>query len=157
MRYLYAMLLAVALAASAQRGLAADMSADSPDLKTLRTAARGDKRAFVASTLKLTDAEAKRFWPLYDAYQRALDLTNRRRTVAFEGILNDHVRSDLYARTFANEVLSSDEIEIKARRTLYNRTMKALPPKKAARYIQLEDKIRAIQAYDAAEVIPLLE
>ena len=34
--------------------------------------------------------------------------------------------------------------------------MKALPIKKAARYLQLESKIRAAQAYDIAVGIPLI-
>jgi hypothetical protein len=32
-----------------------------------------------------------------------------------------------------------------------------LPPKKAARYLQLESKIRAVQAYDIAANIPLVK
>jgi hypothetical protein len=35
--------------------------------------------------------------------------------------------------------------------------MKALPAKKAARYLQLEAKIRATQLYDVAEAIPLIK
>jgi hypothetical protein len=33
---------------------------------------------------------------------------------------------------------------------------RVLPPKKAARYLQLESKIRAMQAYDIAAGIPLV-
>ena len=29
----------------------------------------------------LTPAEAKKFWPAYDAYQRTLDMTNREKNV----------------------------------------------------------------------------
>jgi len=135
-----------------------DKAGDLTDMQSLRTAARADKKALVASVLKLSDSEAKRFWPAYDAYQRTLDMTNRRRVVALEGVLaTDAPRSDLYARTFANEIIAADEGETKARRTLYNRTMRALPAKKAARYLQLEEKIRAVQAYDAAAAIPLLK
>jgi hypothetical protein len=154
----FAVLIVVGMIAFAGAVAAADAPADVTDMKALRSAARTDKRAFIASTLKLTDAEAKRFWPAYDAYQRTLDMTNRRRTVAIEGVLEvEKPKSDLYAKSFANEVLAADEGEIKARRTLYNRAMKALPAKKAARYMQLEGKIRAIQAYDAAEAIPLMK
>jgi hypothetical protein len=32
-----------------------------------------------------------------------------------------------------------------------------LPPKKAARYLQLESKIRAAQAYDVAASVPLIK
>ena len=32
-----------------------------------------DKKAYVASVLNLTPAEAKKFWPIYDQYQRDLE------------------------------------------------------------------------------------
>ena len=140
---------------------AEDKIADVTDMQALRKAVQSDKKALVASTLKLTDAEAKKFWPLYDAYQRDLDMTNRRRVVAIEGLVaSDRPLSDLYAKNLANELIAADEGEIKARRTLNNRLMRGvptriLPPKKAARYLQLEAKIRAVQAYDIASAIPL--
>ena len=142
---------------------AEDKTADVTDMQALRKAVQSDKKALVASTLKLTDVEAKRFWPLYDGYQRDLDLINRRRVVALEAlVVADKPLSDLYARNLANELIATDEGEIKARRTLHNRLMRGvptriLPPKKAARYMQLEAKIRAVQAYDIASAIPLIK
>jgi Spy/CpxP family protein refolding chaperone len=135
---------------------------DLTDMAALRTAVRADKKALVASTLQLTPTEAKRFWPLYDAYQRITDRSNQRRAVAIEGLVAlDRPISDLYARNLASELISADEDEVKARRTLQNRLMRGVPtrvlsPKKAARYLQLESKIRAMQAYDIAAGIPLV-
>jgi len=147
----------------AQSAWAEDKSADVTDMQALRTAVRADKKAFVAATLQLTDAEAKRFWPVYDAYQRVLDEANQRRVVAVEGLIAlDRPISDLYARTLANDLIVADEMEIKARRTMQNRLMRGLPtrilpPRKAARYLQLESKIRAVLAYDIASTIPLIK
>jgi len=147
---------------AARCALAEDKVADVTDMQALRTAVQADKKALVASTLKLTDAEAKRFWPVYDAYQRDLDVANRRRVVAVEGLIAlDKPVSDLYAKNLSNEWLGADEMEIKLRRTLQNRLMRGvptriLPPKKAARYMQLEAKIRGVQAYDIAATIPLI-
>jgi hypothetical protein len=141
---------------------AQDTAADVTDMQALRKAVQTDRKALVAATLKLTDAEAKRFWPIYDAYQRDLDVANRRRVVAVEGLIGlDKPISDLYARSVATELLVVDENEIKLRRTLQNRLMRGvptrvLPPRKAARYMQLEAKIRAVQAYDIAANIPLI-
>jgi hypothetical protein len=136
--------------------------ADVTDMQALRNAVRADKKAFVASTLNLTDAEAKKFWPLYDGYQRDVDLANRRRNVVLEVLISrDKPFSELYARSLATELIAADEAEIKSRRSLHNRLMRGvptriLPPKKAARYLQLENKIRAVQAYDIAANIPLI-
>src|SRR5678815_3182584 len=68
------------LAASA--GWAQDKASDVTDMQALQTAVRADKRGYVTSTMALTDAEAAKFWPIYDAYQSQLDVANRRRTVA---------------------------------------------------------------------------
>ena len=54
-------------------------------------------------------------------------------------------------------MIAADEAEIRARRTLQGKLVKALPAKKAARYLQLESKIRAVQAYDIAVAIPLVK
>jgi len=77
-------------------------------------------------------------------------------------ITQDKPASDLYARNLANELIEVDEAEVKARRTLQNRLMRGLPsrilpPKKAARYMQLESKIRAVLAYDVAASVPLIK
>ena len=142
----------------AQTVWAEDKLADVTDMQALRKAVNADKRALVESTLKLTSVQARKFWPIYDAYQRSLEAANRRRVVAVEElIMRDRPLSDLYARNLANELIASDEAEIKARRTLHNRVMRALPPSKSARYLQLESKIRAVQAYDIAATIPLVK
>ena len=136
---------------------AQDGKADVTDLAALRTAIKTDKRAFVAATLALTEAQAKKFWPIYDEYQRKLDAANRIRAVALEQLLSrDKPITDLYAKQLANDLVASDEAEVKARRTMYGRVMRALPATKAARYLQLESKVRAIQNYDLAAAFPLI-
>jgi hypothetical protein len=161
-KHLAALLFAVAVIV-APPSPAQDAAATVTDMKALRDAVRADKKAFVASTLAFTPAEAQRFWPIYDNYQRALDSANQRRNVVVVDLvgLNKPI-SDLYARTLANELLAADEAEIKARRTLHNRLMRGvptriLPPAKAARYLQLEAKIRAVLDYDVASSIPLVK
>jgi len=152
-----ALLFAVAVMAAPSVGAQGSV-ADATDMQALRAAVLADKRAYVASTLALTDAEAKKFWPIYDAYQRDLDLANRARNLAIEGLVaRDKPLSDLYARNLLKSLFDADDAEIRARRTLQNRLLRALPPKKVARYLQLESKIRAAQAYDIAVTFPLVK
>ncbi len=146
---------AIALAPAAW---AQDKPGDSTDMVALRAAVKADKKALVTQTLDLTPAEAKKFWPAYEAYRRSTDMANRERNLALEGLIGaNKPMSDLYAKNLANELVVADDAEIKARRTLYKQVMKALPAKKAARYLQLESKIRAMQAYDIAVAFPLIK
>ena len=39
---------------------------------------KADKKPLVARTKNLNDAEGKKFWPLYDAYQKKLEQINQR-------------------------------------------------------------------------------
>jgi hypothetical protein len=133
-------------------------AADATDMQAMRTAVRADKKAYVASVMKLTDDEAKKFWPAYDAYQRTLDMTTREKNVTLERVIaQDKPVSDPYAKQIAKDLIAAEEAEVKARRTLYNRLIRAVPPKKALRYLQLEAKIRAVQAYDISQVMPLVK
>jgi hypothetical protein len=132
---------------------------DASDLQALRTVlqSESDKRTYVASTLALTEAEAKKFWPIYDNYRLALDATNRRLTRTLQDLAAlERPMSEAYAKNVAAELVSIDDAEIRARRTLNARVLRALPPKKAIRYLQLEAKFRSLRAYDLAGTFPLV-
>jgi outer membrane PBP1 activator LpoA protein len=156
-RHLAAVLVAAAvLAAPISR--AADGTPPPNDMQALQKAVTADKRAYVASVMKLTDAEAKKFWPIYDAYQADVDLANRKRARTLEVLIaRDQPISDLYAKQLANDLLAADDTEVRARRKMQTKLMRALPPKKAARYLQVEAQIRAMQLYGIAQAFPLVQ
>jgi Spy/CpxP family protein refolding chaperone len=157
-KFLSAALLALAVAASPAPALSQGASADVTDMQALRQAVKTDKHALVASTLDLSPAQAKKFWPIYDSYQRSIDMLGRARSVSFEETLNrDRDISNVAAKQLALRNMQADEAEMKARRKMYNALMRALPASKAARYLQLEQKIRAVQAYDIAQAFPLVK
>lgn len=150
-----ALLMAVAMAASPAW---AQGQPPANDMQALRAAVKSDKKGLVTKTLDLTPAEAAKFWPIYDTYQRALDAANRQTALAVEELVGyDKPLSNVFAKNLANEMIASDENELRARRKMQKALMKALPPKKAARYLQLEGKIRAFQDYDLAVAIPLVK
>jgi Spy/CpxP family protein refolding chaperone len=157
-----AALIAIAVAAAPAAGAQtpprpADKAADVTDLVQLRADIQRDKRAFIASKMSLSDAEARKFWPIYDSYQRALDVVDRRRSRAIIDVVgHDRPLTDAYAKQLASDLIAADDNEIRARKTLQNRLMRALPPRKAVRYLQLESKIRAVEAYDVAQSLPLV-
>jgi Spy/CpxP family protein refolding chaperone len=150
------LLLAMVMAVS-QFALAQDKAFDGTDLQALRTAVKTDKKVLVSSTVKLTDAEAKKFWPLYGAYQLKLDTLNRRKARAFEELVSrDKPITDAQAKGLLAESIAIDEEEVKTLRAYQNRLNRALPPRKVARYLQLENKIRTVQDYDIAGALPLV-
>jgi len=130
---------------------------DATDMQALQAAVRADKRGYVASTLALSDAEGKKFWPIYDDYQRQLEAANRRRSVALVNVAGlGQTIGDLHAKSVLKELVAADDAELRARRAMRDKVLKAVPASKAIRYLQLEWKIRASQDYDIATTIPLI-
>jgi ABC-type amino acid transport substrate-binding protein len=157
------MTLAKAVALAAALALALPVHAqqarpgETAEIAAVRAAIAGDKKAYVASTLALTEAEAKRFWPIYDNYQRQLATTVRRTSRVVEEVVGiDRAMNDTHAKRLLQELTAIDDEEAKDRRRMHNQVVKALPPVKALRYAQIEHKARAIRTYDIAGAMPLV-
>jgi Spy/CpxP family protein refolding chaperone len=118
---------------------------------------QADKKGIVAKTMNFTPEEAKKFWPLYDAFQRELDVPQREYTLA----VLDYVRAennltDANAKRIAEQMLAARLKEAQLHQKHFKQLLKVLPAKKAARYLQVENKMGAIAQYEAAKVIPLV-
>ena len=155
-RLAVALFLAIALA-SPPPAHAQDRNAEATNMQALREAMKTDKRAYIASMLSLTSAEAKRFWPIYDSYERVIEETSQRRVVALKDLVfRDSPTTNLAAKNLTQELTSIYDTETKARLRVARRAMRALPPIKAARFLQLEDKMLAVRDYDEASAVPLI-
>jgi hypothetical protein len=130
------------------------------DMEILRQKIKADKKLVVAANMQLSDAEAKTFWPVYDAYQKDLAAINDRMAkavVAYADAYNKGPVADETAKKLIGEAISIEEAEIKMKRGYLPKLEKAVGGMKAARYIQMENKIRAIVRYELAAGIPLVE
>ena len=129
------------------------------DLDLLRQKIKADKKLLVAENMNLTDAESKTFWPLYEEYQQELQQINRRLGATIETYaeaLNKGSVPPDTADRLIDEALAVDKAEIDLKRKYANKMAKVIPPAKAARYIQIENKIRALIKAELAREIPLI-
>ena len=130
------------------------------NMQILRDKIKADKKLVVAANMNLSDAQAKKFWPIYDAYQKELEGLNRRIAKVIveyaEADQKGAVTNELAAKLI-NESIKIEQDEAAARKKLAGKLTKALPGKVAARYLQIESKIRAAIRYELAADIPLVE
>ena len=147
--------LAVALAAPAMaQGTA------TTNMEILRQKLKADRKLVIAQNLSLTEAEGTAFWPLYDAYQKDLQQINQRMAatiVAYADAYNKGPVSNEVAKKLLDEAVAIDEAEAKMRSSAVPKILAVLPATKAARYIQMENKIRAVVRYELAANIPLVQ
>jgi hypothetical protein len=153
-RILLGLVLITGMAASTVRaGEAADA-----DLSILRDSIRANRKAVVAASLTLTDTEAGAFWPVYDRYQKDLTGVNDRLVAIIKDYTASfHGLSDEHALQLVDQYLSVEEDRLKVRRTYLPEFTKAVNGTKAARFFQIENKLDAIQKYDLAATIPVVE
>ena len=140
-------------------GLAAqDKPAD--NMQILRDKIKADKKLVVAENMELTESEAKNFWPIYDDYQKELQKINRRIIKLLESYADDmHKKSltDDKAKKLIDEANAIEQAEVNIKSTFAPKLSKALPTIKVARYLQIENKIRAIVRYELAQGVPLMK
>jgi len=130
------------------------------DMQILAQKIKADKKLVVAANMQLTEDEAKGFWPVYDAYQKDLQGINKRLVGAiksYAAAYNKGPVSDETAKKLINEAIAIEEAEVKLKRSYVPKLEKVVPGMKVARYIQIENKIRAIGKYELAANIPLVE
>ena len=147
--------IAAGLAASAMA-----QTAGTTNMEILRQKIKADKKLVVAENLKLTDAEGTTFWPVYDAYQKDLQAINQRLTaaiLAYADAYNKGPVTNETAKKLLDESLAIDEAEARLKSASAPKILAALPAMKAARYIQIENKIRAAVRYELAAGIPLVQ
>ena len=145
-----------ALMACAVPAIAQEMS-DS-NMEILKQKLKADKKLLVAGNMDLSEADAKKFWPVYDAYQKDLEQVNQKlaQTIKeYAEAFNKGPIQDNTAKKLLNEALSTEEQETKLKRTYAEKLEKVLPYSKVARYIQIENKIRALIKMELAQQIPL--
>jgi hypothetical protein len=155
--FLVTALMAV-LVAFTTTALAQEKPADTMEL--LRQKMKADKKLVVGANIELTESEAQRFWPLYEDYQRDLQKINQRIVALIERYAADYRNKSLTdekAKPLIDEAVSIEQAEAQLKKAYVPKLSKVLPAKKVARYMQIENKIRAIVKYDLASAVPLVQ
>jgi Spy/CpxP family protein refolding chaperone len=138
------------------------VSQDKPvdNMQILRDKVKADKKLLMAANMELTESEAKGFWPVYEAYQKDLSEINRRIVKLIESYAKDDMANTLTddkAQKLTAEFVNIQKAEAELQASYVPKLSKVLPPKKVARYLQIENKIRAAVKYELAANIPLVE
>src|SRR5215475_11304506 len=152
------LLMAAMLFGFAPVGPAQDKPAN--NLEITHEKLKADKKQIVAKYMELTDSEAKKFWPVYDEYQKDLQKMNERLGSLLQSYATEYRSnslSDEKAKQLLDEWIAIDNDDAKRRASYVPKVMKVLPPKKAARYLQIENEYRIMLRYDLAVTVPLVQ
>jgi hypothetical protein len=108
--------------------------------------------------MNFTEEESRRFWPLYRDYLVEVNkLVDRNVRLITQYAENYENLSEDLAAWILDEFIALEKAEAELKAGWVPRFREMLPPKKVARFFQLENKMDAIIEYDLATSIPLVE
>ena len=106
---------------------------------------------------KLADEQKEAFWSLCDEYQAGLRPLHERTVILIEDYAkNFYSLTDEQAESMLDEALDIDGDRVALKKAFVKNARGKLPAKTVARYIQLENKLEAVVAYEMARQIPLV-
>ncbi|MBE2215342.1 MAG: hypothetical protein IAE82_15825 [Opitutaceae bacterium] len=130
---------------------------DAELLEAARSTLRTDRRAAVEGAMQFTEAEAKAFWPLYDAYRAEMDKAGTKikdliisYSQAYPDITTDNAKNGL------KQILDLEKQIATIRAKHFVKIGKALPPVKALRFAQVDMRLDITNRLAIASQIPLV-
>jgi hypothetical protein len=128
------------------------------DLDLLRKDLRAKRKQLIAANLKLTEAEAARFWPVYDQYIKELIAINDKKFALIQDYAENWGRmTNDQSLLFIRQWLDSDIATTQLRQKYVPIVSKVLDGKKAATFFQLDRRIAMMIELQVSSQMPLLQ
>lgn len=142
--------------------LAAPALADDADLskyvELLRSDLRNARTEIVTEALDIKDPQSSAFWPIYRDYEKEMAaLGDQRLALIKEYAANYDSMTDKMAGNLAGRAIKINESRTGLLKKYYGKVSKALSPKLAARWIQVENAMNALIDVQVASELPLMK
>jgi Spy/CpxP family protein refolding chaperone len=128
------------------------------DIQLLRQDLRSQKKQLMAANLQLTDAEATKFWPVYDAYTaEATKIGDTRLALIKEYAQTYDTMTDAQAKSLIKRWAATDQTSVNLRMQYMPKFEAVLPGKKAALFFQLDRRVALLIDLQLASSIPMVK
>jgi hypothetical protein len=128
------------------------------DIDLMRKDVRSQKKQIIAANLQLTDAEAEKFWPLYDQYTAELVKINDAKYAAIKDYATNYdTLTDDKAVSLTRQILGVDQSVAQLREKYVPIMGKVISGKKTALFFQLDRRLVALIDLQLAAAIPMVQ
>jgi hypothetical protein len=136
---------------------AQDNASIDSDIQMLRADIRSDKTKIMADQMQLSDSEGKAFWPIYNDYDHELSKLNDERVALLKDYANSYdTLTDQQVQSLADRSFALQKKRIDLRQKYFKKVSKAVSPKSAARFIQVEDRVDMLLNLQLAANMPMV-
>jgi Spy/CpxP family protein refolding chaperone len=154
-----ALLVLVRGAAFAQKSEtpAATPTVSEQDIQLLRSDIRSAKKQLIAENMKMTPAEAEKFWPVYDAYTQETTKQGDARYALVKEYASSYVNmTDAQADSLVQKMAALDVQTATVREQWVPKFRKVLTGKQTALFFQLDRRINLLLDLQFAANIPIV-
>jgi hypothetical protein len=131
---------------------------NSQDLDLLRKDLRGMRKQLIAQNLKLTEAEATKFWPVYDQYITELIAINDKKFALIQDYADNWGKmTNDQSLLFIRQWLDSDIATTQLRQKYVPIVSNVLDGKKTATFFQLDRRIAMMIELQVSSQMPLVQ
>ncbi|MFZ0313325.1 MAG: Spy/CpxP family protein refolding chaperone [Candidatus Korobacteraceae bacterium] len=128
------------------------------DVQLLRSDIRSAKKQIIAENMKLSDTQAEKFWPVYDAYiQETTKLGDASYALVKEYAQNYNDMTDAQAESLAKKMAALDVQTATLRQEWIPKFGKVLTGKQTALFFQLDRRSNLLLDLQFAANIPLVK
>ena len=133
-------------------------SVNNQEIQKQRTEMQARKKQIVSTNLKLTDAEAVKFWPVYDKYtQDTISLNDSKMALIEDYARSYNTLTDARAQNLIKRLLTADEAVSRLRTKYLTIFNKVLPAKKTALFFQLDRRLGLMMDMELVKQIPMVQ
>ena len=124
----------------------------------MREDIRAERKKIVAANMPLTEAEATKFWPVYDRYiGETIKINDARYSVIKEYAQNYSTMSDAQADSFIKRWVSLDTDNSQLRLKYIPEFEKVISHKKTALFFQIDRRLNMMIDLQLSSQVPLLK
>ncbi|MGO9519607.1 MAG: hypothetical protein ACLPND_21425 [Candidatus Korobacteraceae bacterium] len=128
------------------------------DIQMLRQNLRSQRKQVIAANMKLTDAEAAKFWPVYDQYIAELvKLNGTKYDLIKQYVQNNGVLTDAQADNAVKKWIAVDQGVSELRLKYVPIFRKVLTPQNTALFYQLDRRVQLLIDLQLASALPPIE
>ena len=128
------------------------------DIQMMRKDIRSQRKQIIAANLKLTDAEAEKFWPVYEQYVSDLVKINGTKYALIKQYVETRgALTDAEAETSTSQWVSVDQSVAELRKRYIPIFRKVLSPKNTALFYQLDRRVQLMIDLQLAASLPMVE
>jgi Spy/CpxP family protein refolding chaperone len=130
----------------------------SQDLELMRKDIRSQKKQLMAQNMKLTDAEATKFWPIYDQYTAELVKINDKKYATIQEYADHYgTLTDEQAIKLMRQWMDVDVAAAQLRSKYLPIVSQAIGGRKGATFAQLDRRIALMVELQLASQVPLVQ